>query len=220
MIHKCGSISPQKVWCSLVTLEQVVGLSGAGPSPLNALTTLVRSRAEYRVNWENTCLSTSKLPARTPETFSWFLPPTKPTSIAVRNNNCQGSDHASTQDVVDILVQLGGPRPRVPGPRNEDNGGDDVGNDPSTSPAPAIQQEGEVQSMGENGGEVGDNEAPQLSSQDSGASLLSQFPKIVGQEMPRAAMQSPIPLPPSGESERVQPEVDDAMRMSPPTSAG
>ena len=69
MIYKYGSISPQKVLCSLITLEQVVGLSGAGPSPLNALTTLVRSRAEYRVNWENTCLSTSKLPARTPGTL-------------------------------------------------------------------------------------------------------------------------------------------------------
>ncbi len=74
--------------------------------------------------------------------------------------------------------------------------------------------------MGQGGGGVGDHEAPQLTGQDSGASLLSQFPRIVGEEMPRAAMQSPIPLPPRGESEQVQPEHDDAMRMSPPASAG
>lgn len=136
-------------------------------------------------------------------------------SFVVRNYNRKGSDHASTQDVVDILVQLGGPRPRVPGPPNEANGGDNIGNDAALSPAAAAERKGQ------DGGGVGDHEAQQLTSQDSGASLLSQFPRIVGEEMPRAAMQSPIPLPPKGESEQqVQPENDDAMRMSPPASAG
>ncbi|CAM9764482.1 unnamed protein product [Ectocarpus fasciculatus] len=132
-----------------------------------------------------------------------------------------GSDHASTQDVVDILVQLGGPRPRPPGleeestGENNDNNGQDVG-----SPAGLtvdVEIEGE-EGASAGGGELRDQGASQLSTQDSGASLLSQFPPT--QEMPRAVMQSPIPLPPGGEP-KVQPEPnDDAMRMSPPASAG
>lgn len=139
----------------------------------------------------------------------------------------QGSDHASTQDVVDILVQLGGPRPQSPRLRvqdGDDNTGGEDGDNGGGSKSPvtptiSIEQEGEAASMGEDARKGGDEGAQQpLSTQDSGASLLSQFPPT--QEMPRAVMQSPIPLPPRGESERVQPEVDDAMRMSPPASAG
>eukprot|EP00903_Cladosiphon_okamuranus_P017563 g16177.t1 len=138
-----------------------------------------------------------------------------------------GSDHASTQDVVDILMQLGGPRPRSPRPRVQDygdhhngEGGDNGGGNKSTAtPTAVVEQEGEAESTGEVGGRGGDQGAQrQMSTQESGTSLLSQFPPT--QEMPRAVLQSPIPLPPRGESERVQPEVDDAMRMSPPASAG
>ncbi|CAM9610095.1 unnamed protein product, partial [Ectocarpus sp. 8 AP-2014] len=135
-----------------------------------------------------------------------------------------GSDHASTQDVVDILVQLGGPRPRPLGleaentgenNNNNDNNGEDVGS-PATLTVDVEKEGEEGASAGE--GKLGDQGASQLSMQDSGASLLSQFPPT--QEMPRAVMQSPIPLPPGGEP-RVQPEPDDdAMRMSPPASAG
>lgn len=142
--------------------------------------------------------------------------------------NRQGSDHASTQDVVDILVQLGGPRPQSPRLRAQDDGdhhggeaGDNNGGGDKSSATPTIvvEQEGEAVSTSEDAGRGGDQGAQrQMSTQDSGASLLSQFPPT--QEMPRAVMQSPIPLPPRGESERVQPEVDDAMRMSPPASAG
>lgn len=96
------------------------------------------------------------------------------------------------------------------------NGG---GHKSPVTPTIVVEQEGEEASLGEDA-RRGDGQGThqQLSTQDSGASLLSQFPPT--QEMPRAVMQSPIPLPPRGESERVQPEVDDAMRMSPPASAG
>eukprot|EP00752_Nemacystus_decipiens_P003112 g2882.t1 len=137
-----------------------------------------------------------------------------------------GSDHASTQDVVDVLMQLGGPTPqasRLGVHDDDDNGveaGDDGGGNKSpVTPTKGVEQEGEAVGMGGGAGRGDDHGThQQLSTQDSGASLLSQFPPT--QEMPRAVMQSPIPLPPRGESQRVQPEVDDAMRMSPPASAG
>lgn len=162
-------------------------------------------------------------------TILWSLssPPSSIFYVAARSR--QGSDHASTQDVVDILVQLGGPRPQSPrlrvknGGDNDgeagNNGADSGGNKSPVTPTIVVQEEREATSMGEDAERGGDQGAPQqLSTQDSEASLLSQFPPT--QEMPRAVMQSPIPLPPRGERERVEPEVDDAMRMSPPASAG
>ncbi|CAM9542028.1 unnamed protein product [Hapterophycus canaliculatus] len=136
-----------------------------------------------------------------------------------------GSQHASTQDVVDILAQLGASRPRSPGLRIENksvdgnNGGSTGGDvDSPVTPTVFVEKETRGESVGTDNGGGGDDGAPQLSTQDSGTSLLSQFPPT--QDMPRAVMQSPIPLPPGGERERPQPEVDDAMRMSPPASAG
>lgn len=124
-------------------------------------------------------------------------------------------------------MQLGGPRPQ-PSRLGVQDDGDDTGgeagangggNKSPATPTIVVDQEGEAASLGEDATRGGDQGAQQqLSTQDSGTSLLSQFPPT--QEMPRAVMQSPIPLPPRGESERVQPEVDDAMRMSPPASAG
>lgn len=144
--------------------------------------------------------------------------------------NRQGRDHASTQDVADILEQLGGPRPQSLRLRVQDDGDNDAeaadngrgsgGGKPPLTPTIVVENEGEAMSMGGDAGRGSDQGTPQqqLSTQDSGTSLLSQFPPT--QEMPRAVMQSPIPLPPRGERQRVQPEVDDAMRMSPPASAG
>ncbi|CAM9150902.1 unnamed protein product [Scytosiphon promiscuus] len=136
-----------------------------------------------------------------------------------------GSEHASTQDVADILAQLGASRPRSPGLRIEDknmdgsNGEGDGGDVNSQTPTVFLEKETGGPSVGVDRGGSGDNEAQQqMSTQGSGTSLLSQFPPT--QEMPRAVMQSPIPLPPGGERERPQREVDDAMRMSPPASAG
>ncbi|CAM9609591.1 unnamed protein product [Pylaiella littoralis] len=130
-----------------------------------------------------------------------------------------GSDHASTQDVVDILVQLGGPRPRSTALALEETGGDGIKSPATPTVAAENTEVAEATSVGEDGGGGQDSGTPQMPTQESGQSLLNQFPPT--QEMPRAAMQSPIPLPPRGERrERGQPEVDDAMRMSPPASAG
>lgn len=126
---------------------------------------------------------------------------------------------------MDILAQLGASRPRSPGLRIEDKNTDDSNGEGNTgdvnspvTPTLFIEKETGGADVGVDREGGGDNGAPQLSTQDSGTSLLSQFPPT--QEMPRAVMQSPIPLPPGGERERPQPEVDDAMRMSPPASAG
>lgn len=100
---------------------------------------------------------------------------------------------------------------------NGESSGGDV--DSPVTPTVFIEKEAGGASVDIDKGGGDENGAPQLSTQDSGTSLLSQFPPT--QEMPRAVMQSPIPLPPGGgERERPQPEVDDAMRMSPPASAG
>lgn len=121
-------------------------------------------------------------------------------------------------------MQLGGPRPRSTALRIEANGGKNGGGgdgiDAPETPTVVVEKEAEeATGVGEDGEGGHDHGAPQLSTQESGASLLSQFPPT--QEMPRAVMQSPIPLPPRGERERAQPEIDDdAMRMSPPASAG
>lgn len=108
----------------------------------------------------------------------------------------------------------------------EENGDNNGGGDGIDSPAtPTVvaadnKEETELTGVGEEGEGAYDSGVPQLSTRESGQSLLSQFPPT--QEMPRAATQSPIPHPPGAErSERAQPEVDDdAMRMSPPGSAG
>lgn len=141
----------------------------------------------------------------------------------------QGTDHASTKDVVGILAQLGGPEIRAIEPvvdAVDATGGGGDGRDPPTKGLEAADGEkpagGGVQSGGGGGAGGGTDannlKAAGLSSQGSGASLLSQFPAT--QAMPRAVTQSPIPLPPGGgEREQVAPEDDDAMRMSPPATA-
>lgn len=125
----------------------------------------------------------------------------------------QGRDHLSTKDVLDILAQLRGSGARPAEPEsdaiggNDDRGGDSPMNDVKKGLGAA-----------DGGGGEGSGGASQMLPQGSEASLLSQFPPT--QEMPRAVTQSPIPLPPRGGGERVPPERDDAMRMSPPVSAG
>lgn len=115
-----------------------------------------------------------------------------------------------------ILEQLGGPETRVIEPRI------DVGTASSGvgggSPTKALEAGGEkgVGEVQAGGGGIAVKAG--LSPQESGASLLSQFPPT--QAMPRAVTQSPIPLPPGGDRGQVTPENDDAMRMSPPATAG
>lgn len=90
---------------------------------------------------------------------------------------------------------------------NDGNSNSNINKEDAGGPGPAATggiDEGE-----------GEARSSLLPPQDSEASLLSQFPPT--QEMPRAMMQSPIPLPPSGESaQATRDEDDDAMRMSPP----
>lgn len=118
--------------------------------------------------------------------------------------------------MINVLAQLGGPRPQSIEPKvNNGDGGIDS---PTEVTADAEKEGPGAVGGGEEGGGAVDGQASRLSPQDSGASLLSQFPPT--QEMPRAVTQSPIPLPPRADGERVNPEEDDAMRMSPPASAG
>lgn len=115
-----------------------------------------------------------------------------------------------------ILEQLGGPETRVIEPRI------DVGTtgsgDGGGSPTKVLEEGGEKAAGEVQSGGGGTDAKTGLSPQESGASLLSQFPPT--QAMPRAVTQSPIPLPPGGDREQVTPENDDAMRMSPPATAG
>lgn len=147
-------------------------------------------------------------------------PPTGMLALLVTHSNDQGSDHASTRDMVDVVARLGGGQPRsrsiTPATDSGDRDGNDGGLDsPITPNAPF--EEG-ARDLGAAGDEVDRKPSPS-SAQATEASLLSQFPPT--QEMPRAAMQSPIPLPPKEDSaEGVKSEEDDSMRMSPPASAG
>lgn len=146
-----------------------------------------------------------------------------PASLSARSDGLlQGSDHASTKDVTNILSQFHGPGPESIGSTDHD-GNSSVGlrttvpSDIEEAAAEQDEGEGVREEVGHKQGREGVDGVPQLRTQRSEESLLSQFPPT--QEMPRAAMQSPIPLPPTGSSDRAVPEGDDAMRMSPPASA-
>lgn len=133
--------------------------------------------------------------------------------------NAQGSDHASTKDVIDVLVQLGGLGPRSLGPVTDGSDGDAGDRIDASTMLTAEDNEDVGETDGrEDGGTEVDGGASQLSAQVSTSSLLSQFPPT--QEMPRAMTQSPIPLPPREDREGVASRENDDMRMSPPASAG
>ena len=122
--------------------------------------------------------------------------------------------------MVDVVAQLGGgqSRPQSITPATDSCDGDGNGGRGKNSPTSPNAPFGEG-ALGATAEEEADGKPSHSSTQATEASLLSQFPPT--QEMPRAAMQSPIPLPPKeGSSAGVKSEEDDAMRMSPPASAG
>lgn len=130
---------------------------------------------------------------------------------ALDEPNGGGGDGGSAGDNEDTNHDaiLGSTSPMI-ARADENDDGNSNGNDnekDTGGPGPAAP--------GESDNDAGEARSSPLPPQDSEASLLSQFPPT--QEMPRAMMQSPIPLPPSEESaQATRDEADDAMRMSPP----
>lgn len=121
---------------------------------------------------------------------------------------------------MDVVERLGGGQSRSRSITPATEGGNGEGNSGGidSSITPNAHFEEGARDLGAAGEEVDRKPSPS-SAQATEASLLSQFPPT--QEMPRAAMQSPIPLPPKEDSaERVKSEEDDSMQMSPPASAG
>ena len=122
--------------------------------------------------------------------------------------------------MVDVVARLGGrqPRPRSITPATDSGDGGGKGDSIDSPITPNAPFEEGARDLGDTGEEK-DCKPSHSSTQATEASLLTQFPPT--QEMPRAVMQSPIPLPPKEDSaERAKSEEDDSMRMSPPASAG
>lgn len=137
----------------------------------------------------------------------------------------KGNDHASSKDVIGVLAQLGVnieqvTRTTMRVAKTDASGDNDswkVPEDGSPASMAGVAHDNDKKGPTGHGGVDEAGSSVRISPQDSGASLFSQFPPT--QEMPRAVTQSPIPLPPTGDRRRATPDEDDAMRMSPPSTA-